>query len=250
MLRTDASTAAQPIQTEKWLFRHLCLAFVPFTIFHRQTLAKENRNSATTQLKKVHWYAMSDTSHTPNVIYIQHSEPRHIRELQNLIMGARLYFHVLVSDRGLLEQNAGINQTKRGQLNTHQMQRANKSNYFISWLQSSPAVLCGFPQTRKRVSVTTLWKWDKNAKQGADNSQTPGQMLMMGTPIKQTTQVTCDAPLADSTRETLPDSWTGGKVKFWWRTSTEISGFSINYISTDRCGFPKRSDRMVLEPAI
>lgn len=132
MLRTDASTATQPIQTEKWLFRHLCLAFVPFTIFHRQTLAKENRNSATTQLKKVHLYAMSDTSHTPNVIYIQHSEPRHIRELQNLIMGARLYFHVLVSDRGLLEQNAWINQTKRGQLNTQQMQRANKSNCILA----------------------------------------------------------------------------------------------------------------------
>lgn len=158
MLRTDASTATQPIQTEKWSFRHLCLAFVPFTIFHRQTLAKENRNSATTQLRKVNLYAMSDTSHTPNVIYIQHSQPRHIRELENLIMGARFCFHVLVSDRGLLEQNAWINQTKRGQLNTQQMQWANKSNCILSadcraYLRSStvfhrherefPLQLCG-----------------------------------------------------------------------------------------------------------
>lgn len=168
---------------------------------------------------------MSDTSHSPNVIYIQHSEPRHIHELQNLIMGARFSFHVWVSDRGLLEQNAWIHQTKRGQLNTQQMQRANKSN----------CILSADCRAHRRFSAVfhgheREFPCDENAKQGADNSQTPGQMLMLVPPIKQTTQVTCDGPLADSTRETLPDSWIRGKVKFWWRTSTEISGFSINYI--------------------
>lgn len=100
---------------------------------------------------------------------------------------------------GLIKQNgvsgAGVTQ----------LQRANKSNCSLSadcraHLRFSA---CFHRHEVTGVTIRILWTPDKNAEEGADNSQTPGQMLFTVSPIRQMTQVTCDAPPAEKL-----DSWT------------------------------------------